>query len=118
MFSGKVEGKKFFLLHDGKRISTQTPTEPDGLERILKQLPFTLVYAFFLERDGEHVAEVKASYLADFVMTQLPVTLEFDIEDDQLGQIINQTISNNAVALFNVYCDCGLQTVNTKFTTS
>jgi hypothetical protein len=104
MYSGKIAVDTFSLFHDKACVVVQTISDYGSLERIRKRLALTLTYAFFVEQDGDYLAELKANKLWKCVKNQLPKDLNFEISDAVLAEIIEQTIARNAAQWFGDYC--------------
>lgn len=104
MFKGIVTADGFSLFHNTACLVVQTSQDYGSLERIRKRLALTLTYAFFVEADGSHLAELKANKLWRCVKAHLPKDLNFEIADTTLGNVIEQTIIRNALEWFGDYC--------------
>jgi hypothetical protein len=104
MFIGKVVGKQFLLFHDSVCVITAPRLELETLDRSLETLACSLLTYYFLENDGEALAEVKASELCECVSRYLPNKLEFTFEDSHLDNAVELAIRHHAVDIFEDFC--------------
>jgi hypothetical protein len=104
MFKGVVNADKFSLFHGNDCLVIQTLHDYGNSERIRKRLALTLIYAFFVEQDGDYLAELKANKLWQCLQNQLPKDLDFELGDDTLRDMIEKTIVETAPNWFGDYC--------------
>jgi hypothetical protein len=115
MYRGRILGNKYLLFHDERCVVTQTLNQFGSLECIRKRLALTLTYAFFVEQDGDYLAELKANKLWKCVKNQLPKDLEFEISDTALAEIVEKTIAGNAAQWFGDYCQLAIGSDRSRF---
>lgn len=104
MFKARLATNHFLLFHNEACLNVQTLRDCQDLEVVTNDVAFQLTYLYFLETDGEPLAEVKANMLYQYVANGLPHQLEFELEDQQLERVIMLALGQNAARFFDEYC--------------
>jgi hypothetical protein len=104
MFTGKIVGERFLLLHGNECIGSMSTQELEAFAHPLESLAYPLLVYYFLDHAGQALAEVKASELSECVSCYLPKQLEFAFDDSQLADAVELAVRTRATELFEDYC--------------